>query len=220
MVTTQKAHIKVIDKRKNFSKEDICCRLGINLENPVVLAPMAGVTDLPFRLIIKEQGCGLVCGEMVSAQALVYGNRNTFSMLTTDPRERPVSIQLFGSDPDTMARAAAILATYPVDLIDLNMGCPVPKVVKNGEGAALLNDLARAVRIVRAVTREVDCPVTVKMRRGFDEGEEVAPKLAVLCAEGKAAAIAVHGRYRDQYYTVRPTDCHQKSRSHSNSGDW
>ena len=177
-------------------------RIGhINLENPVVLAPMAGVTDLPFRLIIKEQGCGLVCGEMVSAQALVYGNRNTFSMLTIDPRERPVSIQLFGSDPETMSRAAAILATYPVDLIDLNLGCPVPKVVKNGEGAALLTDPARVVRIVRAVTAEVDCPVTVKMRRGFTEGEEVAPEIAVLCAEAKAAAIAVHGRYREQYYS-------------------
>lgn len=173
----------------------------INLKNPVVLAPMAGVTDLPFRLIIKEEGCGLVCGEMVSAKALVYGNRNTYRMLTVDPRERPVSIQLFGSDPDTMARAAAILATYPVDLIDLNMGCPVPKVVKNGEGAALLTDPVRAAQIVRAVTAEVDCPVTVKMRRGFTEGEEVAPELAALCAEAKASAIAVHGRYRDQYYS-------------------
>ena len=130
----------------------------LKLANPVVTAPMAGVTDLPFRLLLKEQGCGLVCGEMVSAQALVYGNRNTLKLLTTDPRERPVSIQLFGSDPETMARAAEILATYPVDLIDINMGCPVPKVVKNGEGAALLTDLPRAARIVRAVVAAVDCP--------------------------------------------------------------
>lgn len=173
----------------------------LKLANPVVTAPMAGVTDLPFRLLLKEQGCGLVCGEMVSAQALVYGNRNTLKLLTTDPRERPVSIQLFGSDPETMARAAEILATYPVDLIDINMGCPVPKVVKNGEGAALLTDLPRAVRIVRAVVSAVDCPVTVKMRRGWAPGAEVAPELAALCAEAGAAAVAVHGRFRDQFYS-------------------
>ena len=177
-------------------------RIGdLKLENPVVLAPMAGVTDLPFRLLIKEQGCGLVCGEMVSAQALVYGSRNTFALLATDPRERPVSIQLFGSDPETMARAAAILATYPVDIIDINMGCPVPKVVKNGEGAALMRDPERAARIVRAVVEAVKLPVTVKMRRGWAEGEENAPELAMLCAEAGAAAVAVHGRYRQQFYS-------------------
>ncbi len=177
-------------------------RIGdINLENPVVLAPMAGVTDLPFRLLIKEQGCGLVCGEMVSAQALVYGNRNTLNLLATDPRERPVSIQLFGSDPETMARAAVILAGYPVDIIDINMGCPVPKVVKNGEGAALMRDPERAARIVRAVTAAVELPVTVKMRRGWADGEENAPELAALCAEAGAAAVAVHGRFREQFYS-------------------
>ncbi|HEY8393012.1 MAG TPA: tRNA dihydrouridine synthase DusB [Capillibacterium sp.] len=177
-------------------------RIGdLNLENPVVLAPMAGVTDLPFRLLIKEQGCGLVCGEMVSAQALVYGNRNTLNLLATDPRERPVSIQLFGADPATMARAAAILATYPVDIIDINMGCPVPKVVKNGEGAALMRDPKRAAEIVRAVAEAVPLPVTVKMRRGWAEGEENAPELAGLCAEAGAAAVAVHGRYREQFYS-------------------
>lgn len=174
---------------------------GLKLANPVVTAPMAGVTDLPFRLLLKEQGCGLVCGEMVSAQALVYGNRNTLKLLMSDPQERPVSIQLFGADPEIMARAAGILATYPLDLIDINMGCPVPKVVKNGEGAALLKDLPRAARIVRAVVAEVDCPVTVKMRRGWAPGEEVAPELAALCADAGAAAIAVHGRFRDQFYS-------------------
>lgn len=174
---------------------------NITLKNPVVLAPMAGVTDLPFRLLIKEQGCGLVCSEMVSAQALVYGNRRTFKLLTTDPRERPVSIQLFGSDPETMARAAQILAEYPLDIIDLNMGCPAPKVVKNGEGAALLTDPARAARLVQAVTAAVSCPVTVKMRTGWAPGEEIAPQLAVLCAEAKAAALTVHARYREQFYS-------------------
>ena len=174
---------------------------NITLKNRVVLAPMAGVTDLPFRLLIKEQGCGLVCSEMVSAQALVYGNRRTFELLTTDPRERPVSIQLFGSDPETMARAARILAEYPLDIIDLNMGCPAPKVVKNGEGAALLTDPARAARLVQAVTAAVSCPVTVKMRTGWAPGEEIAPQLAVLCAEAKAAALTVHARYREQFYS-------------------
>ncbi len=174
---------------------------NITLKNRVVLAPMAGVTDLPFRLLIKEQGCGLVCSEMVSAQALVYGNRRTFKLLTTDPRERPVSIQLFGSDPETMARAARILAEYPLDIIDLNMGCPAPKVVKNGEGAALLTDPARAARLVQAVTAAVSCPVTVKMRTGWAPGEEIAPQLAVLCAEAKAAALTVHARYREQFYS-------------------
>lgn len=174
---------------------------NITLKNRVVLAPMAGVTDLPFRLLIKEQGCGLVCSEMVSAQALVYGNRRTFKLLTTDPRERPVSIQLFGSDPETMARAAQILAEYPLDIIDLNMGCPAPKVVKNGEGAALLTDPARAARLVQAVTAAVSCPVTVKMRTGWAPGEEIAPQLAVLCAEAKAAALTVHARYREQFYS-------------------
>ena len=174
---------------------------NITLKNRVVLAPMAGVTDLPFRLLLKEQGCGLVCSEMVSAQALVYGNRRTFELLTTDPRERPVSIQLFGSDPETMARAAQILAEYPLDIIDLNMGCPAPKVVKNGEGAALLTDPARAAQLVQAVTAAVSCPVTVKMRTGWAPGEEIAPQLAVLCAEAKAAALTVHARYREQFYS-------------------
>ena len=174
---------------------------NITLKNRVVLAPMAGVTDLPFRLLIKEQGCGLVCSEMVSAQALVYGNRRTFELLTTDPREHPVSIQLFGSDPETMARAAQILAEYPLDIIDLNMGCPAPKVVKNGEGAALLTDPARAARLVQAVTAAVSCPVTVKMRTGWAPEEEIAPQLAVLCAEAKAAALTVHARYREQFYS-------------------
>jgi tRNA-dihydrouridine synthase B len=183
-------------------KDGFSLRIGdFNLENPVVLAPMAGVTDLPFRLLIKEQGCGLVCGEMVSAQALVYGNRNTLKMLATADREQPVSMQLFGSDPETMARAAEILTAYPVKIIDLNMGCPVPKVVKNGEGAALMRDPERAARIVQAVTAAVSLPVTVKMRRGWREGEENAPELAARCAEAGAAAVAVHGRFREQFYS-------------------
>ncbi|NLW56190.1 MAG: tRNA dihydrouridine synthase DusB [Firmicutes bacterium] len=164
---------------------------------------MAGVTDLPFRLLLKEQGCGLICGEMVSARALVYGNQRTIDMLATEPRERPVSIQLFGSDPETMAQAAEILVAYPIDLIDLNMGCPAPKIVKNGEGAALLTNPERAVRLVRAVTAAVSCPVTVKMRTGWAAGEAVAPRLAVLCQEAGAAAVAVHARYREQFYSGR-----------------
>ena len=164
---------------------------------------MAGVTDLPFRLLLKEQGAGLICGEMVSARALVYGNQRTFDLLATDPRERPVSIQLFGSDPAILARAAAILANYPIDLIDLNMGCPAPKIVKNGEGAALLTDPEKAARLVQAVTAAASCPVTVKMRTGWAEGEEVAPRLALFCQEAGAAALAVHARYREQFYSGR-----------------
>ncbi len=179
-------------------------RIGnLKLDNRVVLAPMAGVTDLPFRLLIKEQGCGLVCGEMVSAQALLYKNRRTFALLETSPVERPISIQLFGSDPEVMARAAQLLAEYPIDLIDINMGCPAPKVVRHGEGAALLRDPKRAVQIVKAVTSAVSLPVTVKMRAGWAGGEEVAPCLAALCEEAKAAAISVHGRYREEFYAGR-----------------
>lgn len=190
--------------KDDYAKNGAGWQIGnIVLANRVVSAPMAGVTDLPFRLLLKEQGCGLVCGEMVSAQALVYGNHRTFNMLATAPQERPVSIQLFGSDPVTMARAAELLTAYPIDIIDLNMGCPAPKVVKNAEGAALLTDPERAARLVQAVTAVVSCPVTVKMRTGWVAGEEVAPRLAALCAAAGAAALAVHARYREQFYSGR-----------------
>ncbi|NLY89868.1 MAG: tRNA dihydrouridine synthase DusB [Firmicutes bacterium] len=175
----------------------------VELENPVVLAPMAGVTDLPFRKIAKGFGCGLVYGEMVSDKALLYGNERTFELLRTEEEEGPVSMQLFGSDPRQMARAARLLRTYPFTFLDVNMGCPVPKVVKNGEGAALLKDPPRAAEIVAAVVEAAGRPVTVKMRAGWERGTEVAPELAQVCQEAGAAAVAVHGRYRGDFYQGR-----------------
>lgn len=172
----------------------------VELENPVVLAPMAGVTDLPFRKLAKSFGCGLVCGEMVSDKALLYRNKRTVELLRTEEEEGPVSMQLFGSDPELMARAARLLQAYPFTILDLNMGCPVPKVVTNGEGAALLKDLPRAAAIVAAVVEAAGRPVTVKMRAGWKRGAEVAPELARVCQEAGAAAVAVHGRYREDFY--------------------
>ncbi|HHZ18964.1 MAG TPA: tRNA dihydrouridine synthase DusB [Firmicutes bacterium] len=176
---------------------------NVNIVPPVVLAPMAGVTDLPFRILAKEMGCGLVCGEMVSDKALVYGNSRTVEMLRIAPEERPVSIQLFGSDPETIAKAARILAEYKPEIIDINMGCPVPKVVKNGEGSALMRDPERAAAIVAAVVESVSCPVTVKMRKGWDEEKIMAPELARRVVAAGAAAVTVHGRTREQFYAGR-----------------
>jgi len=174
---------------------------SLRLDNPVIPAPMAGVTDLPYRRILKAMGAGLVCGEMVSAQALVYGNARTLDLLRVCPEERPISLQLFGSDPEVMAEAAKTLKDYPIDIIDLNMGCPVPKVVKNSEGSALLKDLPRAQSIIQAVSVAAERPVTVKMRAGWERGKEVAPELAVLAEQAGAAAVAVHGRFREDFYS-------------------
>lgn len=173
----------------------------LTIDPPVVLAPMAGVSDLPFRLLCKRFGCGLVCSEMVSDKALVYGNRRTLGMLAVDPRERPISIQIFGSDPDTMAQAARLVEETRPDIIDINMGCPAPKVVKGGEGAALLRDPEKAGRIIEAVVRSVSVPVTVKMRSGWDHDHIVAPDLARRAEQAGAAAVAVHARTREQFYT-------------------
>ena len=172
----------------------------VKLENPVILAPMAGVTDLPFRRILKAFGCSLVFGEMVSDKALVHGNRRTRELLRTEAGETPVGMQLFGSDPETMARAARILGDFPFTLLDINMGCPVPKVVGNGEGAALLKDLPRAAAVVAAVVEAAGRPVTVKMRAGWRRGEEVAPELARICQAAGTAAVTVHGRFREDFY--------------------
>jgi len=179
-------------------------RIGdVALANPVVLAPMAGVTGLPFRVLCQEFGAGLVYGEMISDQALLHGNWRTLPLLRIDPGERPVALQLFGSEPETMGRAARLLGAHGPDLIDLNFGCPVPKVVKNGAGAALLRDLPRAAAIVRAVVESVDRPVTVKMRSGWDGQSIVAPRFAAMCQEAGAAAVMVHARTRDQFYAGR-----------------
>lgn len=164
---------------------------------------MAGVTDLPFRLLCAEQGAGLLCMEMVSAKAILYNNKNTKAMLTIDEREHPVSLQLFGSDPRIMGDISKRLEDegVPFDILDINMGCPVPKVVNNGEGSALMKDPLLAGQIIEAMAKATSRPVTVKIRKGFDDAHVNAPELAHIAQESGAAAVAVHGRTREQYYS-------------------
>lgn len=173
----------------------------VDIENPFVLAPMAGITDLPFRMLCKEQGAGLLYTEMVSAKAISYRNRNTIPLMEISPKEHPVALQIFGSEPELMAEVARSIEDQPFDILDINMGCPVPKVVNNGEGSALLKDPELIRKIVSAVSRAVKKPVTVKMRIGF-EGADVDPvEIAKIMEDAGAAAIAVHGRTRQQYYS-------------------
>ena len=176
---------------------------NVTLKNNLILGPMAGVTDLPFRLLCAEQGAGLLCMEMVSAKAILYNNKNTKAMLTIDEREHPVSLQLFGSDPQIMGDIAKQLEDegVPFDILDINMGCPVPKVVNNGEGSALMRNPLLAGQIIETVAKSTSRPVTVKIRKGFDEEHINAPELAHIAQESGAAAIAVHGRTREQYYS-------------------
>ncbi len=176
---------------------------NVKLENRLVLAPMAGVTDLPFRLLCREQGAGLVCMEMVSAKALSYHNKNTERLLEVEEREHPVSLQLFGSDPGIISDMAREMEDRPFDILDLNMGCPVPKVVNNGEGSALLKQPALVEEIVKRTVRAIRKPVTVKIRRGFDEKHINAVEIARIVESAGAAAIAIHGRTREQYYSGR-----------------
>ena len=176
-------------------------RCFINIDNNVVLAPMAGVTDLPFRLLCKEMGCGLLYTEMVSAKAILYNNKNTEALLTVTPKENPISVQLFGSDPQIMADIAKRLEERPFDIIDVNMGCPVPKVVNNGEGSALMKNPALIGKIVEAMANAVKKPVTVKIRAGFNDESINAPEIARIIQESGGAAVAVHGRTREQYYS-------------------
>lgn len=176
---------------------------NVTLDNPVILAPMAGVTDLPFRVLCREQGAGLICMEMVSAKGILYHNKNTETLLTVDEREHPVSLQLFGSDPDIMSRMAAQIEERPFDILDINMGCPVPKIVNNGDGSALMKDPLLAGRIIEATVKAIRKPVTVKIRKGFDDAHVNAVEMARIAQESGAAAIAVHGRTREQYYSGR-----------------
>ena len=177
-------------------------RIGnVEIEKPLLLAPMAGVTDLPFRLLCKEQGAGLVCTEMVSAKAILYKNKNTGLLMAIDERERPAALQLFGCEPETMAEAARQIQERNFDILDVNMGCPVPKVVNNGEGSALMKDPRLAGEIVRALVKAVKKPVTVKIRKGFDEDQVNAVEMARILEDAGAAAIAVHGRTREQFYS-------------------
>ncbi len=174
---------------------------NVELENNLVLAPMAGVTDLPFRLLCKEQGCGLLYTEMVSAKAVLYRNKNTKPLLEVALQEHPIALQLFGSEPEIMAQIAAELEEGPYDILDINMGCPVPKIVNNGEGSALMKNPELAVKIVRVVVKAVKKPVTVKMRKGFTEETVNVVELAKRFEDVGVAAIAVHGRTREQYYS-------------------
>lgn len=166
----------------------------------VILGPMAGVTDMPFRILCKEQGAALVYTEMISAKGIYYGNKNTEKLWEIDKREHPVALQMFGSDAELMAEMAGRIQEKPFDILDINMGCPVPKIVNNGEGSALMKDPELAGRIIKAVSHAIHKPLTVKFRKGFDSDTVNAVEFAKIAEENGAAAIAVHGRTREQYY--------------------
>ncbi|GMA56243.1 tRNA-dihydrouridine synthase [Alicyclobacillus sacchari] len=172
----------------------------VTLDNPVILAPMAGVCNPPFRILAKELGAGMVCAEMVSDKALVHGSAKSQRMLTILPDEHPVSLQLMGYDKASMEQAAEMVGETNADLIDINMGCPVLKIYKNGSGAALARDPNYAAEIVRAVVSRVDKPVTVKFRKGWDDDHVNAVEVAIAVQEAGAQAVAVHGRTARQMY--------------------
>ena len=174
---------------------------NVVLDNPYVLAPMAGVTDLPFRLLCREQGVGLLCMEMVSAKAIQYNNKNTKALLEIHPEEPPVSLQLFGSEPDVISEIAKQIEELPFSILDINMGCPVPKIVKNGEGSALMKNPKLVHEIVSKTVKAIQKPVTVKIRKGFDDTCINAVEIAKIIEDAGAAAVAVHGRTREQYYS-------------------
>lgn len=174
---------------------------NVELENRYILAPMAGVTDLPFRLLCKEQGAGLLCMEMISAKALQYNNKNTKALLEIDPREYPVSLQLFGSDPQIISEQAKRIEHLPFQILDINMGCPVPKVVRNGEGSALMKEPKLVHDIIYATSRAIGKPVTVKIRKGFNDACINAVEIAKIAEDAGAAMVAVHGRTREEYYS-------------------
>ena len=174
---------------------------NVQMENPFVLAPMAGVTDLAFRKLCKEQGAGLLCMEMVSAKAISFKNKNTQALMEIHESEHPVSLQLFGSEPELMAEVAKSIEERPFEILDINMGCPVPKVVNNGEGSALLKNPELIRKIVKEVSGAISKPVTVKVRIGFEGYPVDVVEIAKMVEDAGAAAIAVHGRTRQQYYS-------------------
>ncbi len=174
---------------------------NVTLDNNIILAPMAGVTDLPFRLLCKEQGAGLICMEMVSAKAIYYNNKNTEELMEIHPDERPVSLQLFGSDPDIISEMAKRIEERPFAILDINMGCPVPKVVNNGEGSALMRNPKLVEEILSKLVKATCKPVTVKIRKGFNEENVNAVEIARIAESCGVAAVAVHGRTREQYYS-------------------
>lgn len=173
---------------------------NIKLDSNFILAPMAGVSDLPFRLICREMGAGMVCTEMISAKALHYKNVATKQLMATHPGEHPVSLQIFGSEPDIMAEQAAAIEDEPFEILDINMGCPMPKIVNNGDGSALMKDPKLIGEIVSAVSKATKKPVTIKIRRGFDDEHINAVEIAKIAEASGAAAVQVHGRTREQYY--------------------
>lgn len=174
---------------------------NVTLDNTYILAPMAGVTDLPFRLLCKEQGAGLLCMEMVSAKGLLYNNKNTEMLLKIHEKEKPVALQLFGSEPEIVSEMAKRIEERPFDILDINMGCPVPKIVKNGEGSALMMNPKLVYELVSATVKAIQKPVTVKIRKGFDDDHVNAVEIAKIIEEAGAAAVSVHGRTREQYYS-------------------
>ena len=174
---------------------------NVEIQNSLALGPMAGVTDLPFRLLCKEQGCGLLYTEMVSAKAILYKNKNTNILLNIEESEHPTAVQLFGSDADIMAEIGAQVAEGPCDLIDVNMGCPVPKIVNNHEGSYLLTQPELVREILTKMVKSVSKPVTIKIRKGFKEDDCQAVEIAKIAEDCGVAAIAVHGRTREQYYS-------------------
>lgn len=175
----------------------------VTIPGRVVFAPMAGVSDLPFRLLCREQGAALVCMEMISAKAITYRNARTLDLMATAPEEAPVSLQLFGSEPEILGRACEMIEDRAFDILDINMGCPVQKVVSNGEGSALMKDPGRIEKIVSAAVAGTSRPVTVKIRRGYEEGSDNAVECALAAQQGGASAVAVHARTRAQMYSGR-----------------
>ncbi len=189
-------------RQKDVRGRDMSWKIGnVRIENPFVLAPMAGVTDMPFRTLCKEQGAGLICMEMISAKAISFHNKNTIALMKIDPCEHPVSMQLFGSEPELMAEVAKSIEDKDFDILDINMGCPVPKVVNNGEGSALLKNPELIVQIIKSVSSAIQKPVTVKVRIGFENAPVDIVEIARRAEDAGAAAIAVHGRTRQQYYS-------------------
>ncbi len=177
-------------------------RIGsVELENNVFLAPMAGITDMPFRVLCREQGCGLMYTEMVSAKGISYGDAKSFRLAEIRGEEKPAAVQIFGSDPFIMAKVAEKLNDSKADIIDINMGCPTPKITKNGEGCALMLDINLAGSIIRDVARASEKPVTVKLRKGWDSSHVNEVELAKVAEENGAKAVAVHGRTRDMFYS-------------------
>ncbi|MBQ9827727.1 MAG: tRNA dihydrouridine synthase DusB [Lachnospiraceae bacterium] len=173
---------------------------NVNIDVPLFLGPMAGITDLPFRILCRECGCGLTYSEMISAKGLYYKNSNTEELMRTDPADSPFAIQLFGSDPGIMAEMAHAIEPREFDILDINMGCPVPKVVNNGEGSALMKDPDLICRIVKSISESIEKPVTVKLRKGFDAQHVNAVEASLAAQEGGAKAVCIHGRTRSQYY--------------------